>query len=214
MGTRSGASLKLFLDLGQSLLASEQTADARGAFSAACELAPCASAWLGVGACLYREGELEGAEAALAEANLLDPTNARVWGYLCVVALAGARAEEAASALRHAFKQGLGDPGLLAEIGGMMLAIGEWKNAEAALRRAVKRGAGVDARLDLGIATRERGDLDDAKIELKFAAAMAREEGRVDALEKILDVLVATYDELGEDHMASQARRALEEVRG
>jgi tetratricopeptide (TPR) repeat protein len=214
MGTRSGASLKLFLDLGQSLLASDQTADARGAFSAACELAPCASAWLGVGACLYREGELEGAEAALAEANLLDPTNARVWGYLCVVALAGARAEEAASALRHAFKQGLGDPGLLAEIGGMMLAIGEWKNAEAALRRAVKRGAGVDARLDLGIATRERGDLDDAKIELKFAAATAREEGRVDALEKILEVLVATYDELGEDHMASQARRELEEVRG
>ena len=63
-------------------------------------------------------------------------------------------------------------------------------------------------------ATRERGDLDDAKIELKFAAATAREEGRVDALEKILEVLVATYDELGEDHMASQARRELEEVRG
>ena len=80
-----------------------------------------------------------------------------------------------------------------------------------------RRDAGVDvvdARLDLGIATRERGDLDDAKIELKFAAATAREEGRVDALEKILEVLVATYDELGEDHMASQARRELEEVRG
>ena len=66
------------------------------------------------------------AEAALAEANIQDHTNARVWGYLCLVALLSDRAPEAEQAIGSAFRCGLADDEwpLLGEIGKLFLEHG------------------------------------------------------------------------------------------
>ena len=53
---------------------------------------------------------------------------------------------------------------------------GGWKHAEASARRAVKYGAGIDTRLCLARASRERGDADSSAVELKFALALALDE--------------------------------------
>ena len=71
----------------------------------------------GAAVALLRGGDLEGAEAALAEANILDASNPKVWGYLCVVALLAERVDEAEAALGSAFKTDLRDARLLAEVG-------------------------------------------------------------------------------------------------
>ena len=211
---RPPASLKLFLRLGAALLAEGKLDDARGVYLAACEMCPRASTWLGAAVAMLRGGDLEGAEAALAEANILDASNPKVWGYLCVVALLAERVDEAEAALGSALKTDLRDARLLAEVGTLFLERGRWRHAEGALRRAVKRGAGADARFALGRAMLERGDAEGAKAEWKYAAAIAAEANERDLRAQILDALAELYEELGEEHMAVQCRRELDEVVG
>ena len=177
-------------------------------------MSPRVEAWLGAAVAMLRGGDLEGAEAALAEANILDASNPKVWGYLCVVALLAERVDEAEAALGSAFKTDLRDARLLAEVGTLFLERGRWRHAEGALRRAVKRGAGADARFALGRAMIERGDADGAKAEWKYAAAIAAEANERDVRAQILDALAELYEELGEEHMAVQCRRELDEVVG
>ena len=125
---RPPASLKLFLRLGAALLAEGKLDDARGVYLAACEMCPRASTWLGAAVAMLRDGDLEGAEAALAEANILDASNPKVWGHLCVVALLAERVDEAEAALGSAFKTDLRDARLLAEIGRLFLERGRWRH--------------------------------------------------------------------------------------
>ena len=68
---------------------------ARRYYLMACEVCPTATGWLGVGMCSLRLNELVEAEDALAEANLLDPRNAQVWGYLSLLCLKTQRKLEA-----------------------------------------------------------------------------------------------------------------------
>ena len=60
----------------------------------------------------------------------------------------------------------------------------------------------------------ERGDADGAKAEWKYAAAIAAEANERDVRAQILDALAELYEELGEEHMAVQCRRELDEVVG
>ena len=108
----------------------------------------CASAWIGLGAAMLREGDAEGAEAALAEANVLDASNPNAWAYLAIVSLVAEppRIDEAERATSAAFKRGVDDVETLAELADRFMRVGGWKHAEAAARRAVKHGAGVETR--------------------------------------------------------------------
>jgi len=207
--TTGACTLKLYLNLGACLIAGGKHADAKGIYTAACGVAPCASAWLGLGTALIRSGDLEGAEAALAEANLRDHTNARVWGYLCLLSLLASRTDEAVQALLMAFKVGLTSSALLAEIGGLFLAAGSWRHAEGALRRSVKHGGSLEARLQLGQCLMEQNEVDAAKAEYKAAEAAtvdaANEPGRL----KVLAGLALVHDALGEDTEANACRAQL-----
>lgn len=49
-------------------------------------------------------GDLVAADLALTEANILDPHNPLVWGYLALTQLVGGRIAEAEMALKFAFK--------------------------------------------------------------------------------------------------------------
>ena len=113
------------------------------------------------------------AEAALAEANILDHSNAAVWGALCLVALLSGRVGEAEQALGTAFRVNLTDAALLAEIGKLFLQAGKWKHAEGALRRAAKSGGGGgDVRVALGRALLEQNDVEAAKVGLLYKTAV------------------------------------------
>ena len=223
------ASLKLFLNLGGCLLKNGKFSDARGVFAAACEMRPCASAWIGLGAAMLREGDAEGAEAALAEANVLDASNPNAWAYLAIVSLVAEppRIDEAERATSAAFKRGVDDVETLAELADRFMRVGGWKHAEAAARRAVKHGAGVETRLCLARASRERGDAEGAAAELKYALALAADRGGDDdgddgddatgagavgvpfLVPELLEELASVYDELGDARRAEECRRDL-----
>ena len=220
------ASLKLFLNLGGCLLKNGKFADARGAYAAACEMRPCASAWIGLGAAMLREGDAEGAEAALAEANVLDASNPNAWAHLAIVSLVAEppRIDEAERATSAAFKRGVDDVETLAELADRFMRVGGWKHAEAAARRAVKHGAGVETRLCLARASRERGDAEGAAAELKYALALAADrdapasdgasggDGAVGVpflVPELLEELAGVYDELGDARRAEECRRDL-----
>ena len=233
------ASLKLFLNLGDALLRNGKTADARGAYAAACEMRPCASTWIGLGKAMIGEGDLEGAEAALAEANVLDSSNPNAWTQLAIVSLLAEppREDEAERAIGAAFKRGAEDSEALADVARLFLRVGGWKHAEAAARRAVKHGAGVETRLCLARASRERGDAEGAAAELKYALALAADEGSLARtaprgrgdddddddegeggggavgvpflVPELLEELAGVYDELGDARRAEECRRDL-----
>ena len=216
------ASLKLFLNLGNTLLRNGKFADARATFIAACEMRPCASTWIGLGVAMMREGDLDGAESALAEANTIDSSNAHAWGWLSIVSILAKRMDEAERAVGSAFKNGLRDHELLSEIAHLFLQNGGWKHAEASARRAVKYGAGIDTRLCLARASRERGDADSSAVELKFALALALDEHSKQSyfsdnetnimnplIPELLEELAGVYDELGDQRKADECRRDL-----
>lgn len=203
------ASLKLILNLGNTLLAQGKLSDAKGVFMAGCGLCPCASTWLGAGIAMLRDGDMDGAEAALAEANILDHTNAKVWGYLCLVALLSDRVGEAEQALGTAFRVNITDAALLAEVGKLFLTAGKWKHAEGALRRSVKHGGGLDVRLALGKALAEQNDAEAAMVELKAVVEGAEAAGDGETLGGALEALVGVHGMLGEEDAAAMCRQRL-----
>ena len=220
------ASLRLFLRLGAALLRNGKPDDARDAFAAACAMRPCASTWIGLGAAMTDLGDLEGAESALAEANVLDSSNPNAWVHLAIVSLLAEppREDEAERALSAAFKRGAEDASTLARVAALFARVGGWKHAEAAARRAVKHGAGVETRLCLARASRERGDAEGAAAELKYALALAADrdapasdgasggDGAVGVpflVPELLEELAGVYDELGDARRAEECRRDL-----
>ncbi len=59
----------------------------------ACAAQPCCSVWLGAALAYVALGQLEQADLALTEANVLDPHNAAVWGHLAHVCAKSGRIE-------------------------------------------------------------------------------------------------------------------------
>lgn len=82
----------------------------------ACAKSPTALVWEGVGTACYRLGLLADAEEALAESNIYDSTNARVWGFLALICTRTGRRVEAEQAFNFARARNLNDETLLGEI--------------------------------------------------------------------------------------------------
>lgn len=70
----------------------------------ACAARPCASTWLGAGIASLRMGDLKAADLAFTEANILNPHNPLVWGFLTLSCLQGDRVPESEMALQFAYK--------------------------------------------------------------------------------------------------------------
>ena len=83
--------------------------------------------WLGVGISCYRLQELDEAEEALSEANVLNNTNPVVWGFLALVTMRTRRKLEAEQCFKFATKLGLSDEKLLNEIEQLQNKLG-WGN--------------------------------------------------------------------------------------
>ena len=106
----------VFIRLADILAGENNFSDARKHYLMAAEVCPTAVAWTGVGVCSLRLGQLEEAEDALAEANLLDPRNPEVWGYLSLLCLQSNRQLEAEQSFKFASKLKLQNSELMSEI--------------------------------------------------------------------------------------------------
>ena len=170
--------LEVYLNCGQILLDRSEPAKALDIYTKACAIRPCASTWLGVGRAYYQQGDYDRADLALREANICNNHDARVWGWLAVLAATQGRFEECETAARWAYKEGLQDASILAEIGRILLEKTQYRLAEAALRRSLASGAGSRSRCHLGDVLLEQGGYEEAR-EQYAAAAAAETSGSV-----------------------------------
>ncbi|OQR90261.1 hypothetical protein ACHHYP_18017 [Achlya hypogyna] len=134
--------LPLYLQLGALYMHQQQWGEAKSVYLLSVDEASNASSWLGVGVVCVRQEDYDGAEMALAEANILDHTNADVWGYLALVCLHGPvpRPQQAEQALEQALRHDLSNPTLLREISSGFVALDKLEMAEALLRRSLVLG--------------------------------------------------------------------------
>ncbi|XP_032896225.1 cilia- and flagella-associated protein 70 isoform X2 [Amblyraja radiata] len=102
----------------------ESYKSAKSVYLFASERAPSCLTWLGVGIACYRLDELRDAEDALCEANILNNSNADVWGYLTLVCLKTGRKLEAEQTYKYAIKLHLEDKQLLDEIHQLQQTLG------------------------------------------------------------------------------------------
>uniref|UniRef100_A0A8C5QWB7 Cilia and flagella associated protein 70 n=1 Tax=Leptobrachium leishanense TaxID=445787 RepID=A0A8C5QWB7_9ANUR len=77
----------VFLNLGSIYLQDGEYEKAKNTYLMACKQSPTSRTWLGVGTACYRLGDLEEAEGALSEANILNNRNSEVWGHLALICL-------------------------------------------------------------------------------------------------------------------------------
>jgi len=138
------APLQLYLRLGLLFLESGEPGAAREVYLRGCRAAVAAdgavaSLWLGVGTACLRLEDWEAAEQCLAEANILNNQNEKVWGYLALLCMtvSPARPSEADQALEQALRHGLQLPGLLRELGNGYVAADKLDVAEKVLRRSL-----------------------------------------------------------------------------
>lgn len=106
----------VYLRLGSIYLQDKQFSGAKHTFLLACKRSPSCVTWLGTGIACFRMGELAEAEDALCEANILNNSDAEVWGYLALICLKTGRKVEAEQAYKYALKLDLNNDKLLAEI--------------------------------------------------------------------------------------------------
>ena len=173
------ASLKLFLNLGGCLLKNGKFADARGVFAAACEIGRArrrgsASARR----CCARATRRARRRRWRRRTCWTPPTPTRGRTSRSSRWSPSRRGSTKPSARRAGAKRAADDAETLAELADRFMRVGGWKHAEAAARRAVKHGAGVETRLCLARASRERGDAEGAAAELKYAPRRRRPRRR------------------------------------
>ncbi|XP_023314272.1 cilia- and flagella-associated protein 70-like [Trichogramma pretiosum] len=82
------------LRMGSQLIDNGDYKHALDVFLRACKSRPTCKTWLGVGISCYNLKEYDKSELALMEANSLDPEDAEVWGYLCLLNIALNRPDE------------------------------------------------------------------------------------------------------------------------
>ena len=117
----------ILLRLGAVYLDEEKYLKAKQTYLMASKYAFTCRTWLGVGMSCYRLGELDEAEEALSEANVLNNTNPVVWGFLALVTMRTHRKLEAEQCFKFATKLGLSDEKLLNEIEQLQRELG-WGN--------------------------------------------------------------------------------------
>jgi tetratricopeptide (TPR) repeat protein len=115
--------------------------DAKTVFLKCCKERVSTTSWFFLGLSLLRLGELEEAEDAISQANVLDNTNPKVWGLMTILCLSTGNAKDGPQRLTQAnmsFKQandlGLQDSLLIEEIGDLYYGHGELDQALIAYR--------------------------------------------------------------------------------
>jgi len=163
LGPRS-CPLELYLRLGSAFHTQGKLEYALDVFTQGCAARPCASTWIGAGVSSFRMGDLQAADLAFTEANILDPHNPLVWAYLALVQLFSGRFSEAEMALKFAFKEEITEKELLLEIAGCYMEKGMYRDAEGVLRQSLHFADDPELRAMLGDAMVEQNDMAEAAV--------------------------------------------------
>lgn len=133
--------LELFIQTARLLLLGGRFNQARTILLYACSVYSSATLFMLLGVCYLRLDELEDAEAALVEANLLDNRNASVWAYLCLVCVSSGphRLVEAERSLEQALRLGQDDAQVLRELATSFMSVDKLQIAEDLIRRALRK---------------------------------------------------------------------------
>lgn len=207
-GGEDGASelLAVYLRLGSLYVTEGLYEDAKYVYLQASRLSPSAFTWLGVGVSCYRLEELEQAEDALAEANILNNFDADVWGYLTLVCLQTGRVTEGDQAFMQALKLDLTNGSLLTEIGEAYAAVDRYADAEQCLRRSIELEESAHAHRVLAGVLNAQGQKEGAVAEYMMVLASAEEEEDLDASRAgLVDVL----ERLGRSEQAAFYRNEI-----
>ncbi|EGR30045.1 tetratricopeptide repeat protein [Ichthyophthirius multifiliis] len=121
----------IFYRLGYIYIQKKNFANGKAVFARAIEIKPNSSlSWLGLGICNLRINQMKEAEEALSQANIYDPQNADVWGYLALMCLLnGGRFTMVNQALREMLKCELKNKLLLEEISDELVKIKQFQTA-------------------------------------------------------------------------------------
>jgi hypothetical protein len=112
---------------------------AKTLFLRACEISPTSTSWLGVGKACIVLGELDQAENALSEANILNNRDGQVWASLAQLSLLQDRTYEANQAIAQAFKHDVRDVDVLVDLASLFSQHGNVKHAVSCLEIALEQ---------------------------------------------------------------------------
>ncbi|KNC51493.1 tetratricopeptide repeat domain 18 [Thecamonas trahens ATCC 50062] len=212
--------LAVYLRLGSLYVTKAKFSDAKYVYLKACQLSPSAFTWLGVGVSCYRLGELDQAEDALSEANILNNFDADVWGYLTLVCLKTERVTEGDQAFMQALKLDLANGALLTEIGEAYFEVGRYADAEQCLRRSIELEEAPHAHRILAQVLNAQGQKEGAVAEYMMVLASSFDEedvkasraGLVDILMRLGRVEQAQFylDEIEREHAEAAAVKEAE----
>ena len=135
--------LGLFVQTAKLLLQGGRYNQARTILLYGCTIYTSATLFMLLGVCYLRLDELDDAEVALVEANLLDNRNSSVWAYLCLVCLASGphRMVEAEKSLEQTLRLGQEDAQILRELATSFMSVDKLQTAEDLIRRALRKEA-------------------------------------------------------------------------
>lgn len=133
--------LEVFIHVSRYLLQYGRYNQARLTLLYACTIYTSATLFMQLGACLLRLDELQDAEDALIEANLLDNRHPEIWSYLSLVCLSRGphRIIEAEKSLDQSLRLGLSDVTILRELATSFMSIDKLQTAEDLIRRALSK---------------------------------------------------------------------------
>jgi len=114
--------------------------DARAVLTKSSEMKPNSSiSWLGLGISCLRMGSFKDGEQALTQANIYDPLNGEIWGYLALLALNdGQRMVQAHQCLREMLKCELKNHELLEELADKLSNISKFEVAESLYKKLLE----------------------------------------------------------------------------
>ncbi|CAD8056778.1 unnamed protein product [Paramecium primaurelia] len=129
----------MYLMLGSIYINEKQFGNARAVFTKACQINENSSlSWMGLGISSHECGKYKEAEDALRMANLYEPTNDTVWGYIALNCLKdGKRFRDANSALKEMNKTDTGQVNLMVRLSKEFYNIKEYLTAKELLQKAI-----------------------------------------------------------------------------
>lgn len=184
--------------------------DAKTVFLKCCkssDFLPSTTAWLYLGIACFRLGEMQQAEDALNQANILDHLNYRVWGMMAVLSLTDLRNAQALLCFKEGVRLGLSeaDAEILIELGDIYashpggmhdLAI------ECFQRAAVNHPSNGEAWQKLGDAASAKGDINLSIDAYKKAIELIEGDGNRQKIAMTLQELLISVGEGREEEIA------------
>ncbi|CAM6118225.1 unnamed protein product [Calypogeia fissa] len=180
----------VYLDLGYSFFKLGEWEEARKVFLKGCTVIPTSPAlWLAAGMSYFYAGNLDHAELALVEGNVLDTSNFKIWAFLTLTCLRAERHEEAEVSYQQSLKC-IVDPDLLVTIAQGFAAIGNFRDAEGAYLESLKEKEAATPRLELAEMYFKEGKFPFAKqsFEIVAKASDAKQEEKSLAISRLTEM--------------------------